>query len=77
MIIQFLKDSGLHGLKGSVQYCGECDRQTVHYRTPDGWPICHACGYNENLVQLAADHDEPEMMQPRTAGRMQRRAAGA
>lgn len=51
---QRFKDSGLDGLKGSIQYCPDCRRSTAHYRTPDGWPICYACGYNAHLVQLVA-----------------------
>jgi hypothetical protein len=39
-----LKDCGLEGFKGSVQRCGECERQTVHFRRTGGWPVCGVCG---------------------------------
>ncbi len=45
-------DSGLDGLKGSVQYCDDCEQPSVHYAVPEGWPICNACGYNEDLADL-------------------------
>jgi hypothetical protein len=45
-----LKDCGLEGFKGSVQRCGECERQTVHFRRTGGWPVCGVCG----AVRLAA-----------------------
>jgi hypothetical protein len=49
-----LKDSGLDGLKASIRFCADCGKPTVHYRTPDGWPICYACGYNPDLMKLCA-----------------------
>jgi hypothetical protein len=39
-----LKDCGLDGCCGSVQYCPECRRATVHFRWPDGVPVCGWCG---------------------------------
>jgi hypothetical protein len=52
-----LKDSGLDGLKASIQYCADCGKPTVHYRVPEGWPICYACGYNADLMKLCEnDH---------------------
>jgi ribosomal protein L37AE/L43A len=57
-----LRDSGLDGLKASVQHCPECRKQTVHYSAPGGWPICHACGYNAELEKIAelADRQHAE-----------------
>ena len=46
------KDSGLDRLKASVQFCAECRKPQVHYVAAGGWPICHACGYNRELVQF-------------------------
>jgi hypothetical protein len=59
-----LKDSGLAGLKGSIQYCADCQKPTVHYRTPNGWPICHACGYNADLMRLCAEEQAGEFDNP-------------
>ena len=54
-----LKDSGLGGLKGTVQYCADCGKPTVHYRAPGGWPICSTCGYNAELMKLyEADYQD-------------------
>jgi hypothetical protein len=50
-----LKDSGLEGLKGSIQYCADCQKPRIHYRTSDGWPICGMCGYNADLIRLCAE----------------------
>jgi hypothetical protein len=47
-----LKDSGLDGVKGTIQYCADCGKPTVHYRAPGGWPICSTCGYNADLMKL-------------------------
>lgn len=58
MVIR-LKDSGLDGLKGSVQYCPDCGRPTVHYRIPGGLSICNACGYNAELAADCAQQQEP------------------
>ena len=46
------KDSGLDRLKASVQFCAECQKPQVHYVAAGGWPICHACGYNPDLMLL-------------------------
>lgn len=54
----FVKDSGLHNLKASVQYCGECRKPQVHYTASAGCPICHACGYSPALDALG-DEDLP------------------
>ena len=50
-----VKDSGLHGLKASIDYCVECQKPQVHYSTTQGWPVCHVCGYNAQLEQLCED----------------------
>lgn len=50
-----LKDSNLEGLKGTMHYCAECRKLQVHLVAADGWPICHACGYNADLAALLAD----------------------
>ncbi len=59
-----LKDSGLAGLKGSIQYCDDCQKPTAHYRTPNGWPICHICGYNADLMRLCAEERAVEFSKP-------------
>jgi len=51
------KDSGLEGLKGSIQYCADCGKPTIHYRAQHGWAICYACGFNPDLERLAAEAD--------------------
>ncbi|HMO58633.1 MAG TPA: hypothetical protein PKA05_12485 [Roseiflexaceae bacterium] len=56
-MVSLLKESGLDGLKGSIQYCADCGKPTVHYRVHQGWPICHACGYNQELERMAAEAD--------------------
>ncbi len=50
-----LKDSNLNGLKATMHYCPECRKLQVHLVAADGWPICHACGYNAELATLLAD----------------------
>lgn len=67
-----VKDSGLHGLKASIGYCTECQKPQVHYTTTNGWPICHACGYNAELDRLFED-DLP--MSPRPAHQFGSKAA--
>lgn len=57
-----MKDSGLSGLKGTVQFCADCGKPTVHYHAPGGWPICNACGYNADLIALAQELDEAEII---------------
>ena len=66
-----LKNSGLNQLKGLVHYCAECRKLQVHYTTSDGWPICHACGYNAELARLCGDDLPAEPAEPR------RRATGS
>ncbi len=39
-----LVDSGLEGLMGSVEYCDDCDDQTVHLSVTDGVAVCNQCG---------------------------------
>jgi hypothetical protein len=58
-----VKDSGLHGLKASIDFCVECQKPQVHYTTTNGWPVCHVCGYNAELAQLFED-DLPIAPQP-------------
>lgn len=53
-----LRDSGLDGMKASVEYCPECRKQTVHYTSRGGWPICHACGYNEEMEKISKDNSK-------------------
>jgi ribosomal protein L37AE/L43A len=55
-----LRDSGLDGMKASVEYCPECRKQTVHYTARGGWPICHACGYNAEMEKLTESIDRRE-----------------
>ncbi len=57
---RLFKDSGLDGLKGSVQYCADCGQPTVHYRASEGWPVCGSCGYNADVVAMAEDCDNSE-----------------
>lgn len=50
-----LKDSNLNGLKATMHYCAECRKLQVHLVAADGWPVCHACGYNAELAALLGD----------------------
>lgn len=54
----FVKDSGLHNLKASVQYCGECCKPQVHYTAGAGCAVCHTCGYSPAL-ELLDDENLP------------------
>ncbi len=64
-----LKHSGLNGLKGSIQFCADCQKPSLHYRLANGWPVCHACGYNPMLMKLV-DHDQPcESAEPLASNR--------
>jgi hypothetical protein len=47
-----LKDASLDGLKGSIQYCADYRKPSVHYRTTNGWPIWGMCGYNPALARF-------------------------
>jgi hypothetical protein len=67
-----VKDSGLHGLKASIDYCAECEKPQVHYTTTHGWPVCHVCGYNAQLEQLC--EDDPPIV-PQLASRVGSKAA--
>ncbi len=44
-----LKDCGLAGFKGSVQYCAECACPTVHFKQSGYWPVCGMCGAFSSL----------------------------
>jgi len=55
-----LKDASLDGLKGSIQYCADCRKPSVHYRTTNGWPICGMCGYNLDLARFCEQERAPE-----------------
>ncbi|NWG19551.1 MAG: hypothetical protein HXY39_04410 [Chloroflexi bacterium] len=68
-MMTLMKDSGLNGLKGSVQYCPDCGRPTVHYRVPGGLPICNACGYNADLANYCAQQQQPIRLVPPTVRR--------
>jgi hypothetical protein len=67
-----VKDSGLHGLKASIDCCVECQKPQVHYTTTNGWPVCHVCGYNAELEQLFED-ERP--IAPQSANRFGSKAA--
>jgi ribosomal protein L37AE/L43A len=62
-----LRDTGLNGMKASVEYCKECRKQTVHYTATGGWPVCHACGYNAELEKLSSvlEHRQAERSRKR------------
>jgi hypothetical protein len=51
-----LKDSGLDGMRGTVEMCDDCDRPTVHLAAPGGVPICGTCGYNP-IFDAVEDED--------------------
>jgi hypothetical protein len=55
-----LKDASLDGLKGSIQYCADCRKPSIHYRTTNGWPICGMCGYNPDLARFCEQERTPE-----------------
>ena len=55
-----LKDANLDGLKGSIQYCADCRKPSVHYRTTNGWPICGMCGYNPDLALFCEQERAPK-----------------
>jgi hypothetical protein len=61
-----LKDASLDGLKGSIQYCADCRKPSVHYRTTNGWPICGMCGYNPDLARFCEQERAPEHRETHT-----------
>lgn len=61
-----LKDAGLDGLKGSIQYCADCQKPSIHYRTTNGWPICGICGYNPDLARFCEQERVAERGQTTT-----------
>ncbi|GAB4126612.1 MAG: hypothetical protein Fur005_27310 [Roseiflexaceae bacterium] len=60
-----LRDSGLDGMKASMRHCPECNKNTVHYSAPGGWPICHACGYSAELEKLMETLERKEQQNTR------------
>lgn len=50
-----LIDSGLEGLEGSVEYCNDCDDQTVHLSVAEGVAVCHQCGDSPAWDELGDD----------------------
>lgn len=51
-------DSGLDNLKASVDYCDDCDTNTVHLAVPDGVAVCHQCGYSPAWEYLEDEDDD-------------------
>ena len=51
-------DSGLDNLKASVDYCDDCDTNTVHLAVPDGVAVCHQCGYSPAWEHLEDEDDD-------------------
>jgi hypothetical protein len=51
-------DSGLENLKASIDYCDDCDSNTVHLSVPEGVAVCHQCGYNSAWEHLADETDD-------------------
>ena len=54
---ELLRDSGLDGLRGSVEMCDDCDCPTVHLTAPGGVPICGQCGHNPIFDTIDDDDD--------------------
>ena len=53
-----LIDSGLDGLRGTVEYCDDCDTSTLHLAAPEGVAVCGLCGYNpifDSITDEAGD----------------------
>ena len=50
-----LIDSGLDGLRGTVELCDDCETSTVHLAVPGGVSVCGLCGYNPVFDEIVDD----------------------
>jgi hypothetical protein len=53
-----LKDSGLDGLRGTVERCDDCETATIHLAAPGGVAVCSVCGYNPAFDDFADDDSD-------------------
>jgi hypothetical protein len=60
-MISLLKDSGLDGLRGTVERCDDCETPTIHLAAPSGVPVCSLCGYNPVFDDIADDDSGDEL----------------
>jgi hypothetical protein len=56
-----LIDSGLDGLRGTVELCDDCETSTVHLAVPGGVPVCGLCGYNPVFDEIVDDESGDEL----------------